>query len=144
MPVNDQEYAVLKNRSDKYEAARKELFPNTNAFTPEMIASIVKHAGIDRAPDNTERSQIETYEFIVNPPESYFLYINREKRTATTWTGEVLGVVTFGNEWRDNFGGKRVPVTVTAINGKTYHGTYFKSSGDYARIKQSKARRKAA
>lgn len=144
MPVNDAEYTVLKNRSDKYEASVKALFPNIYAFTPEMIAQIVQHAGIDRAPNNTERSQIETYEFIVNPPESYFLYINQEKRTATTWTGEVLGVVTFGNEWRDNFGGKRVPVTIQAINGKTYHGTYFKSAGSYARIKMSKARRKAA
>ena len=87
---------------------------------------------------NEERSALEVFEFCTNPPEKYFLYINREKQSATTWTGDLLGQVSFGREYRDNFGGRRVPVTVRAINGLTYHGTYYKSSGDFARIRQSK------
>jgi hypothetical protein len=89
---------------------------------------------------NEERSALEVFEFITNPPDKYFLYINEAKRTATTWTGETLGQVSLGREYRDNFGGKRVPITVHAINGKTYHGTYFKSSGNYARIRARKGR----
>jgi len=90
---------------------------------------------------NEERSALEVFEFVTNPPDKYFLYINEKNRTATTWTGEKLGDVGFGCEYRDNFGGKRVPITVYAINGRTYHGTYYKSSGDYARIRAKKGQR---
>ena len=92
---------------------------------------------------NEERSALEVFEFCQNPPDKYFLYIREKDRTATTWTGDVLGQVSFGREWRDSFGGRRVPVTIRAINGLTYHGTYFKSSGDFARIRQSKKTAKA-
>ena len=84
---------------------------------------------------NEERSALEVFEFVLNPPDKYFLYIKEKDHTATTWTGEKLGNVSFGREYRDNFGGKRIPINVYAINGKTYHGTYYKSSGDYARIR---------
>jgi hypothetical protein len=87
---------------------------------------------------NDERSALEVFDFCHNPPDKYFLYIREADRTATTWTGDKLGQVHFGREFRDNFGGRRVPVTVRAINGLTYHGTYFKSSGNFARIRQSK------
>jgi hypothetical protein len=87
---------------------------------------------------NEERSALEVFEFCTNPPHKYFLYINREKQEGTTWAGELLGHVTFGCEYRDNFGGRRVPVWIRGVNGKQYHGTYYKSSGDFARIRQSK------
>jgi hypothetical protein len=99
--------------------------------------------GID-LPTNDERSAAELYEFVTNPPDKYFLYIDEAKRIATTWTGEKLGTVGFGREYRDNFGGKRVPISVYAVNGRTYHGTYFKSSGDYARVKMAKQKASAA
>lgn len=83
---------------------------------------------------NDLRSAIETYEFINDPPEKYFLYISEEKRLATTWTGQKLGDVYFGREFRSNMGDKRINITVYAINGKTYFGTFYKSSGDYARV----------
>lgn len=55
--------------------------------------------------------------------------------------GDKLGDVTFGREYktptRGHFPSVRVPITVRGINGVTYHGTYFKSSGDYARVKAS-------
>ena len=93
---------------------------------------------------NEERSALEVFEFCQNPPDKYFLYIREKDRTATTWTGDVLGQVSFGREWRDSFGGRRSPVTIRAINGLTYHGTYFKSSGDFARVRQSKRKAKVA
>jgi hypothetical protein len=136
--ISNIEYRILKDRIDRYSESMRSNFPNKNSFTEDEVQEVVRRAGLDRAPNNTERSQVEVYEFYYNPPERYFLYINREQQTATTWTGDKLGTVSFGREWRDNFGGKRVPVTVRAINGKTYHGTYFKSSGDYARIRLKK------
>jgi hypothetical protein len=67
---------------------------------------------------------------------------------ATTFTGEILGKVDFGCEYQvpvntypSNFMGRestRVSISVHGINGVEYYGTYFKSSGDYARIKARK------
>lgn len=131
------EYTAVRGRIDAYHAAMSRLFPGRNGFTPEMIAQIVHAADIDRSPTNEERSACEVYEWTVNPPDRYFLYVNRT-REATTWTGDKLGTVSFGSEYRDNFGGKRVPITVYGTNGVKYHGTYYTSSGDYARIKRAK------
>lgn len=86
---------------------------------------------------NEERSSLEVFDFVATPPDKYFLYIDEQKRTATTWTGETLGTVSFGREFRDNFGGKRVPVTVYAVNRVVYCGTYFRSAGNYARVRAS-------
>lgn len=101
---------------------------------------------------NDDRSAIERFEFCAAVPFSYFLYIALPEGAtverarvmgasglATTWTGERLGRVTFGRPYHDNFGGKRVPVWIDAINGRCYHGTYFQSAGDYARVKLTKA-----
>lgn len=90
---------------------------------------------------NDMRSAVEVYEFHADPPERYFLYINVTAKLATTWTGERLGRVEFGREYRDNFGGTRVPITMRADNGRLYYGTYFKSAGDYARVRLAKRRR---
>jgi hypothetical protein len=103
---------------------------STNSVPPELQAC-----------DNDLRSAVEVYEFCTDPPSNYMLYVNEARREATTWTGEKLGRVTFGREFRDNFGGKRVPVWIDAINGRTYHGTYYKSAGDYARVKLTKRKR---
>lgn len=84
---------------------------------------------------NEERSQLEVYDFINNPPEKYFLYINDKTSQAITWMGDSLGIVAFGCAYRSNFGNTRIPVRVKAVNGRTYAGTYYKSSGDYARVR---------
>jgi hypothetical protein len=107
---------------------------------------------------NEERSAVEVYRFKERRPAEYFGYVklpdgwearddNGRGRygklygatgALTTWTGQHLGTVQFGRAWRDNFGGTRVPVTVKAITGDVYHGTYFASAGDYARIRRAK------
>ena len=87
---------------------------------------------------NEMRSQLEHFEFLRFIPYKYTLYVSSDLKNATTWTGEKLGNVVAGREYRDNFGGIRVPITVNALNGMIYHGTFFKSAGDYATIKLSK------
>jgi hypothetical protein len=91
---------------------------------------------------NEERSALEVFEFVQNPPDKYFLYINETTYAATTWTGDKFGDVRFGRAYKcpafGGFSSTRVPVTIRAINGVTYHGTYYKSSGSFARIRQSK------
>lgn len=90
---------------------------------------------------NAERSAAEEYDWRNDPPDRYFLYVDETASLATTWTGQPLGRVVFGREWRDSFGGKRQSVTVHGTNGATYHGTYYKSSGQYARIRRNKGKR---
>jgi hypothetical protein len=87
-------------------------------------------------PTNDERSALEVFEFHRDKPMKYFLYINEEKKLATTWTGEELGKVSFGRPWRDNFGGERQHVWIHAITGDAYHGVYYRSAGNYARVRR--------
>jgi hypothetical protein len=99
---------------------------------------------------NQKTSEQEVEEWKANPPDKYFLYIKEVPivvdgvrlahsiGTATTWMGDLLGRVYFGREYRSNFGDKRVPVTVYGNNGARYHGTYYKSAGDYARVRRYK------
>lgn len=104
------------------------------SYKPEQVAHL-------NPPTNGERSQVELFDFVHDVPEKYFLYINEKTNLATTWTGVKLGDVWFGREYQTpSFGraSKRVPVTIKAVNGRTYHGTYFKSAGDYARVKLAK------
>jgi len=98
---------------------------------------------------------MEVYEFRHDLAERYFAYVheteyvisplNAPKVTRrypthiTTWTGEILGVITGrGHPYRSNMGDERINITVKMINGRVYHGTFFKSSGDYCRLKLSK------
>jgi len=112
------------------ESALRDYLGKRCSYKPEEVAHL-------NPPTNEERSAAEVFDFCDNPPDKYFLYVSDGK--ATTWTGENLGRITFGREYRDNFGGKRVPIWFDAINGEQYHGTYFKSAGDYARVKMCKA-----
>lgn len=131
-----EQYQTAKYKLDQYEAAAKKWTTDnkTNGIPVETTNTFPYAAEVN----NDMRSAVETYEFIGNPPEKYFLYINEEKRIATTWTGQQLGTLVFGREYTATFGDKRQSITVNAINGKTYYGTYYKSSGDYARIKAKK------
>lgn len=101
-------------------------------------SEVCKNFPFAKQVNNELRSSVEVYEFVNNPPESYFLYINEKTKEATTWTGQKLGSVFFGSVYRSNIGDKRINITVQAINGITYHGTFYKSAGDYARIKKAK------
>lgn len=87
---------------------------------------------------NDERSALEVFVFCTERPDRYTLYVNEAAREATTWMGDRLGEISFGRAYRDNFGGTRVPIRVQAINGRTYSGTYYKSSGDYAHVRAVK------
>jgi len=90
---------------------------------------------------NEERSLAEVFDWVHDPPSEYFLYIDVEKGKATTWMGDSLGDVTLGKPYRvPAFGqsSERCAVWVTGTNGCKYYGTYYRSSGDYARVKRCK------
>jgi hypothetical protein len=53
----------------------------------------------------------------------------------TTWPGRILTErVQITNEWRSNFGDRRVAFRAV-INGKLWSGIYYADAGDYARIR---------
>jgi len=144
--VDKQEYHGLKKLLDAYEQARQVYDPKRyergGGYDQDECNKFKRSAGI---PVNTTtdkmnqwRAKVEYYEFVDKPPVRYFSYINETHHTMGCWTGGiVLGSVSFGRAWKDNFGGTRVPITVQGINGCTYYGTYYKSAGDYCRIKMS-------
>ena len=132
--TSEVQYFEIRSRLNAFEAWRN---GRTSYKTDEVpiILSVT----------NEERSAVEVWEFCHNIPEKYFLYIKHQSSLsngsvgeATTWTGDHLGIVIFGQAWTDSFGGRRIPVRIRAINGKRYVGTYFVSSGDYARIRLAK------
>ena len=98
---------------------------------------------------NSINSAYEVYEWLHDPPVRYFAYVkvNTDRQgygtgTLTTWTGEKLGTVHLGRQYRSGFGyghdRARRSITVVGTNGKRYYGTYYEGAGDYARIKQFK------
>ena len=87
---------------------------------------------------NWESSTQEVAEFVSDPPERYFAYVSSDHRSVTTWMGDALGTITSYREYRTpSFGwpSTRAAIRVRAINGRDYFGTYYKSAGDYCRLK---------
>lgn len=125
MPITSQEANDIRARSDAFAA----WLGNRRSYRDEDVPADVPRV------TNDETSALEVFDFVNDPPARYFLYINETTCKATTWTGDVLGDVTFGRAWRANMGDARVSIRIRAINGRTYAGTYYKSAGDYARVK---------
>ena len=69
----------------------------------------------------------------------YFAYMSGDNKRITTWVGDKLGDVTFiGREYGGGFGGVRQNFRMEGVDGRTWSGTFFKSSGDYVRMKPTK------
>lgn len=133
---NEKEYKNARTMLNAYnDATMKYCKENKTNGIPCEITKAFPYA--DKV-DNNLRSKIEVWEFMHEKPQSYLVYVSTDKKEATTWTGDFLGDVHFGNEYRSNMGDKRQPIDVFGVNGIKYHGTFFKSSGDYARLKAYK------
>ena len=129
--LTKQEYEQAKSAIAEWESNRNEKGVWTG---PQVTQEQVDET-------NRLRSAVEVYEWMTNPPARYFLYIKETeymRGSATTWTGEFLGHVFMGDVYRSNFGDKRQQITVVGTNGRKYHGIYYKSAGDYARVKLAK------
>lgn len=94
---------------------------------------------------NDERGKVEVYEFVSNPPNRYFAYVHLSDNGRTfgyvsTWNGDSLGEITWlGGPYRvQGFGAfpsTRQNMRVKGINGRIYSAVYYRSSGDYCRMK---------
>ena len=114
-------------------------------FVPSGAVTIVETPE-QTAARNAAITAEEVAAFLEDKPERVFLYIKETDMWngfAQTWTGAHLGTVKFGRAYRTPAFGSmstRVPVRIKAINGCEYAGTYYKSSGDYARVKRVKGK----
>lgn len=130
------------------DAQYKELTERLARFTAWLgnrTADYLEDCPEDCRVSNAERGKLELYQFLSDPPIAYFCYIDeytyKERQEgaadrATTWLGDTLSVwLRLGHEWRSNMGDKRQYVLFKAINGRFYSGIYYKSAGDYARVK---------
>jgi hypothetical protein len=132
-----EQYNTAKSQLSAYETVAEQYIKDnkTNGIPAEICATFPFADVVD----NELRSAIEVYEFVNNPPDKYFLYVSEVRQVVTTWTGQILGDITYmGNPYRDSFGGKRQSIRFKGINGLQYYGTYYKSAGDYARVKMYK------
>lgn len=113
-----------------------------NSFRPDEYPEHTRYL------TNDIRSAVEVYEFMSEKPTKYFAYVkvNPNGNDAfhcyvTTWTGEVIGSGRLGYEYRDSFGGRRQSIEFLGYNGRVYSGTFYKSAGDYCRVKAVKRER---
>jgi len=102
-------------------------------FTPE-----------DTEARNIETSRLEVATFKSGVYSRYFAYLSKDRRI-TTWMGDTLATVTWmGAEYRcPGFGGfpsVRQNFTARGIDGRAWYGTFYKSSGDYVRMRVKKER----
>jgi hypothetical protein len=142
--ISAEAYRRLKDKVARYERAREHFDPKRfkrgGGYSVDDQRAIVKAAGLKQAPTNDDREDVAVYEFVRDKPEQLFCYIDGPHRRAKLWSDRsVIGTVELGRDYKTPAFGEastRVPVKVHAINGCDYAGTYFKSSGDYARLKR--------
>lgn len=131
---NHTEYLDAYYKYQQHEAVVKNYLKEnkTNAI-PVEISNTFPYAN---EVTNALRSAIETWEFKIKPPQKYTLYVNLKKNVVTTWTGQILGIITsIGKVHRSNMGDIRIPIRFKGINTLTYAGTFYKSAGDYACVR---------
>ena len=101
--------------------------------------------GITDTPVNAEISQLEIYDFLLDPPKQLFAYFREpyfhEPGDIITFVGDRLGgVVKFGGQTRAFGRGPRLQhVTVRAINVFMYSGTCNLETGTYCKLRRGKA-----
>lgn len=138
--AEEQERQQLRQRSDAFSV----WLGKRNNYKAEEVP-----AGLEMP--NGARSRLEVLDFIADPPTRYFAYVQDvpgmspaarslgltpKLARVITWIGDTLANVTWtGDAWRDNFGGERVPFRCEAINGLSYSGVYYKSAGNYCRLR---------
>jgi hypothetical protein len=139
--LTPKEYRTLKARAARFNAYIDAHHRSKNgwaSYKTEELPPAIRRLHVE----NADLSKLEVYEFITNPPTTYFCYVNLEKREVTTWTGDTLGtILRMGHKFRCGFwpGADRQAIRFQGINGKVYAGTCFCGSGSYARVKQVKA-----
>ena len=135
----------IRERLDRFEQWRGDRTSYHPDEVPEDVPTV----------SNDERSALEVFNTLTDPPAQLFAYVQRINNAQSpsagetergcilkTWTGDTLGrIIDAGRPWRSNFGDERQAITVRLADeaGTLYHGTFYSSAGDYARLGKAKA-----
>jgi len=132
--------ATIKELRERY--ARHAAFVNTKRIGRSgWVSYREEEVPADAKFSNEEMTTLEVYDFLNSPPDRYYLYVHSERGVATNFTGTVLGRIQLGPVYEVPAFGRpsvRQSIHIWAINGREYFGTYYRSSGDYARVKVKK------
>lgn len=94
---------------------------------------------------NEQRADVEVFDWLDNPPDTYFAYIQGRGAIGhwvTNWTGRQLArIVWRGDSYKGPLGDKRFNFRAVGTNGKVYAGTAYVSSGEYVRLRAVKPRK---
>lgn len=136
--LTESEYRELRERIDREDVWVDSIRGRNGwaSYKPEDVP-----AELQPMTTNEEKSAVEVHEWVANPPDRYFAYVSETDRTITTWMGDLLGSITYWSAYTcPGFGWKseRVAIRVRGTNGVNYYGTYYKSAGQYARIRRIK------
>lgn len=118
---------------------------NGSSATPEQQAAIAAEVGGEFT--NEQRAELETLDFLADEPAAVFQYVKLDAQgqpdSVTGWTGQKIGRVSYFSRVYQSPGfgrnSERQNIRVCAINGRTYSGVYYKSAGDYCRLKLCKS-----
>lgn len=147
--ISKAEYDLLKAQNDAYEKAREQFDPKRfkrgGGYDAADQKKILQIAGLSKEITNEERSKIELYEFVHDPPEKYFAYYDKPLTKISNWMGVKLGdIISKSGVYEVGFRmvtgrrGRAVNVRIKGINGVTYAGTCYLDAGDYCRMKALK------
>lgn len=134
-PITKYEAADIRSRHDSVLAWLKA--NKTNCYHEEELTAI----GIV-PPTNAETSNLEVFEWLHNPPETYFTYCTNVngKWQVGTWTAQPISEwVRLGREYRSNMGDTRRSIEFMGTNGVRYVGTFYCGTGDYCRVRKAKS-----
>jgi hypothetical protein len=141
--ITTKTYNELKRKIAQFDAWVDTQRNPRNGWASYRVEDIPKHLS---KVSNDQRSFVEVYEFVHTPPEKYFIYVERNvvspgevdnRVRVTTWTGQTLGYGYLGRPYKCG-NSRRYPIRFKGINGFRYAGTYYVSTGDYARVKKVK------
>lgn len=147
--LTDQQAAELRARYERF-AAWLDTKRGRNgwaSYKPDEVPAELQGVALT----NEETAALELYEFERDAPMHLFCYVTRKPGEAwkcSTFAGGSYGTVAVGYSYRvPGFycrPSTRRSVTLRAINGWIYSGTFYESSGDYARLRRTLKRWRTA
>jgi len=143
---------LTKVTKEQYEETRKRVDATgvnkkIEADTSKQVRATYDHIKVPDVVLYDDLEAIEVFEFetLDKGREGYFAYwkdhAEDPRYTITTWTGALLGIVDHTRQYESPIPGsleksQRVAFTALCIDGYEYAGTYYKSSGDYVRMRR--------
>ena len=128
--------------------------PDIGPYSTRDEALAAQTIEVDKRNKATSLAEVESFREARNCNVSYFAYwqsgakaspgnwsLSADCNRIVTWVGDTLATVVWsGAPYRGGFDSVRVNFTARGIDGRLWHGTYYKSSGSYVRMRPAKGK----